>query len=381
MLLSIIHFPVASNVSLEILEKDSNLKHIRNWLNASEQPTFNQLNQLSKKIEVPLGYLLVNSVQENNSPLLEYRTISNNSIKEPSKALLDTINDMEDKQAYMREFLIRNDYDNLSFVGKFSQADDSSLIIENIRETLQINEKWFENCSQDAALNYLRNKFENAGIVVMKNGIVKTNVHRKLNIDEFRTFVLVDEYAPLIFINNKDSMGAKIFSLFHEVAHIFLGENSLFNDNNIERPRYRNKKLEVLCNNIASELCVSTCCFKELWVQNANKDKFDRVKDIAQNCKVSILSVAVKALKNRYIIEDEYYKIRNYILKLYKDRQEQTRKGGNGIYNAMARIDKPFFRALFNDTRTGNIQYTEAYRLSNTSRTSFDIIEKKILEG
>lgn len=83
---------------------------------------------------MPLGYLLVNSVQENNSPLLEYRTISNNSIKEPSKALLDTINDMEDKQAYMREFLIRNDYDNLSFVGKFSQADDSSLIIENIRK-------------------------------------------------------------------------------------------------------------------------------------------------------------------------------------------------------------------------------------------------------
>lgn len=214
----------------------------------------------------------------------------------------------------------------------------------------------------------------------MKNGIVKTNVHRKLNIDEFRAFVLVDEYAPLIFINNKDSMGAKIFSLFHEVAHIFLGENSLFNDNNIERPRYRNKKLEVLCNNIASELCVSTRYFKELWARNANKDKFDRIKDIAQNCKVSILSVAVKALKNRYIIEDEYYKIRNYILKLYKDRQEQTRKGGNGIYNAMARIDKRFFRALFNDTITGNIQYTEAYRLSNTSRTSFDIIEKKILE-
>lgn len=75
------YYIVDSNVSLEILEKDSNLKHIRNWLNASEQPTFNQLNQLSKKIEVPLGYLLVNSVQENNSPLLEYRTISNNSIK------------------------------------------------------------------------------------------------------------------------------------------------------------------------------------------------------------------------------------------------------------------------------------------------------------
>lgn len=315
------HYIDDSNINLETLEKDPNLKHIRNWLNASEQPTFNQLNQLSKKIEVPLGYLLIDSIQKNSSPLLKYRTVLNNPIKKPSRALLDTINDMEDKQAYMREFLIRNNYDKLSFVGKFSRIDTCNSIVKNIREILQINEKYFKSCSKNVVFNYLRNKFENIGILVMKNGIVKTNTHRKLNINEFRAFTLVDDYAPLVFINNRDRIEAKVFALFYEIAHIFLGENNIFNDNNIKKPKYRNK-LETLCNNIASELYTSIQCLK----------------------------------------------IKNYDLTLNKKYENNN--------NVLNKIGKRFFSALLNDTQTGNIQYTEAYSLSNTNRTLFDKIQK-----
>ncbi|NRR75711.1 hypothetical protein HRD57_10090 [Tetragenococcus halophilus] len=55
-----------SNINLEDLEKDANLKNINGWLDLSAQPTFNQLNQLSKKIKVPFGYLLLNDIQKKN---------------------------------------------------------------------------------------------------------------------------------------------------------------------------------------------------------------------------------------------------------------------------------------------------------------------------
>ncbi|GBD80971.1 hypothetical protein TEHD10_2034 [Tetragenococcus halophilus subsp. halophilus] len=370
-----------SNINLEDLEKDANLKNINGWLDLSAQPTFNQLNQLSKKIKVPFGYLLLNDIQKEEPSLIEYRTVLNNEVDKPSRDLLETIDDMEDKQDWMRDFLIRNSYEKLNFVNKFSKKDSVQTIAQGIRHTLQLEETWFVNRQYNNAFNYLRDKFENAGILVMQNGVVKANTHRNLNVDEFRAFVLVDDYAPLIFINSTDSNGGKIFSLFHEVAHIFLGESDLFNDNNVSHPIYRND-LEVLCNDIASELCIPAPYFKELWAKNTERDTFNKIHYIAQKCKISILAVAVKALKNRYIDEQEYYKIRNESLKYYK--KENTKKkenNGNGINTAVSRIDKRFFQFLSNDIKSGNTQYTDAYRLLNTNRKTFDKIERKILEG
>ncbi|MCF1585323.1 ImmA/IrrE family metallo-endopeptidase [Tetragenococcus koreensis] len=365
-----------SNVDLEDLEKDANLKNINGWLDSSAQPTFNQLNQLSKKIKVPFGYLLLNDVQKESSSLIEYRTILNNEVDKPSRDLLETIDDMEDKQNWMRDFLIRNSYEKLNFVGKFTKEASIQAIAKDIRKTLQINEKWFLDCQGNKSFNYLRSKFENAGILVMQNGIVKANTHRPLNVDEFRAFVLVNEYAPLIFINSTDSNGGKIFSLFHELAHIFLGESDLFNDNNVSNPIYRND-LEVLCNNIASELCIPAPYFKELWMENTEKNIFNKIQDIAQKCKISMLAVAVKALKNKYIDEEEYYKLRSESLKYYKKEKDRKKKvGGDGINNATSRIDKRFFEFLSNDIKSGNTQYTDAYRLLNTNRKTFDKIEK-----
>src|SRR5699024_11556870 len=65
---------------------------------------------------------------------------------------------------------------------------------------------------------------------VMQNGIALNNTHRPLDLNEFRAFTLVDEYAPLIFINTLDTNNGKTFSLLNEVAHVFLGINSLYND-------------------------------------------------------------------------------------------------------------------------------------------------------
>jgi len=98
----------------------------------------------------------------------------------------------------------------------------------------------------------------------MQNGIALGNTHRPLDLNEFRAFTLIDEYAPLIFINSKDSNNGKTFSLLHELVHIFYGRNSLYNDDLKFRNKYTNP-LEIICNRITGELIAPTDIFIEYW--------------------------------------------------------------------------------------------------------------------
>lgn len=277
-----------SNLTVEELEEYKDLKNLAKWLDSQTQPTFNQLNKLSKVLKVPFGYLLLNEIQEEKVSLAEYRTILNEEIPKPSSELIDTTHDMENMQSWLKDYLQRTEAAKLDFVGLYKKNTTIDVIesAKSIRAILGIEEDWFSFCNKANSYNYLRNKFEQIGITVMMNGIAKSNTKRTLNIDEFRAFVLVDDLAPLIFINTTDSDTGKIFSLFHEMAHIMFGDSGIFNENHEKNPVYRNE-LEIKCNNIASELCLPVNLFQKYWTENAEKNVFDKIEHIANKCKVA----------------------------------------------------------------------------------------------
>ena len=83
-------------------------------------------------------------------------------------------------------------------------------VADGMREALTLDPDWASgNTTWDAALRFLRNRIEEVGVLVFINGIVGNNTHRKLDPDEFRGLALIDEYAPLIFINNADYTSAQ----------------------------------------------------------------------------------------------------------------------------------------------------------------------------
>ena len=77
------------------------------------------------------------------------------------------------------------------------------------------------------------------------------------------TSTLVDAYAPLIFINTTGTANGRLFSLLHETVHVWLGENSLFN--NPEWSDERVSLLEQKCNAVAAELLVPAAEFPNVW--------------------------------------------------------------------------------------------------------------------
>ncbi|MBI4266631.1 MAG: ImmA/IrrE family metallo-endopeptidase [Acidobacteria bacterium] len=113
-----------------------------------------------------------------------------------------------------------------------------------------------------AALQTLRDALDAAGVIVVTNGIVGNNTHRKLDPQEFRGFVLVDEYAPLVFVNGADAKAAQMFTLAHECAHLWYGQSAACD---LREPQPANDRVEIACNVVAAEFLVAEVELRAQW--------------------------------------------------------------------------------------------------------------------
>lgn len=354
------------------------------WVNNELNPTYNQLVDLSKFLRIPFGFLLVKTPVDEELPLLEFRTIDTEAIQNPSRELIDTIYDMERKQEWLRDNLIEDGLDPLDFVGVFKNKKSISHIevVNKIRDVFALDKKWYEEAnSKKPTFNFLRDLFGQYGVVVMQNGVALNNTRRPLDLGEFRAFTLVDEYAPLIFLNSLDSNSGKTFSLLHEVAHIFFGVDSLYNDDFQKRDKYTSS-IETICNKVAGEIIAPTDLFINYWDSTYKNEQslYEKIEKIANDFKVSKLVVARKALDQSYIVPKQY----NDIAVLVRDEfrlsrmKKEHKKGGNPVNNALSRLDENFVRTLVTNTEFGKTQYNDAYRLAGVSRGVFEDLSDRL---
>lgn len=376
---------VVSHVQPAALPSDV-LSHIDLWINGDKKPTFNQIEKLSAITGIPLGYFFLQTPPEEDLSLIEYRTIDSIELKNPSRNLIDTLHEMDQVQEWMRNALISNGASPLAFIGSQKGEDSIDLFAKFIRELLCIEVEWYKTCSSaEESFNALRTSISNVGVITMMSGIVGSNTHRSLDINEFRAFSVVDEYAPLIFINSNDSDNGKLFSLLHEFSHICIGENSLFND----RYSFGNtiKAVETRCNAVAAEILVPQSVFVREWASGftAEKDVDKTVELLARTFKCGITVIARKAFDNGFIDYRKYQKIAKHAVQLYNDsRKAKKEKGNSGgdYYRTIAkRIDQRFFTMLVSSVYEGKTLYSDAFRLTNTNRSTFSNLVNSIGGG
>ena len=185
------------------------------------------------------------------------------------------------------------------------------------------------------ALRTLRDHIESAGVLVVFNGVVGNNTHRKLDVDEFQGFALVDEYAPLIFVNNSDYKTAQIFTLAHELSHIFVGESGL---SKLESLTPTDHATEGICNKIAAEFPVPTEELHEQW--KTAEQSGDPYQDIAKRFKVSTVVAARRVFDSEFITREaffEYY-YQNRAKNWGRTQQSDKGRGGNFWSNQLWRV-------------------------------------------
>lgn len=302
------------------------MDNIMRWLDGSKTPTFNQIEEFSRKANIPLGYFFLQEPPVEEIKLLDYRTVDSIELANPSRDLIDTIHEMENVQDWMKDYRHDADFDTLAIVGSLKGKTDVNVIANQIRADLEMPLDWYKNKrTMGEAFNYVRGLLEYSGVLVMLSGIVGKNTHRALSIDEFRAFTMVDEWAPLIFINSADSEGAKLFSLFHEVAHIWIGENDLYND---RRNSNSVRDIEILCNAVASELMVPQEAFLEAWKDNTMVDLNQKINEIAKRFMCGAVVIARKALDNKKINQKKYDEIVEEAIEAYRIMKENKESGG-----------------------------------------------------
>lgn len=361
-----------SRAGFEFHEFAEKVPEVIKWLEGEKKPTVKQLEDFSKKVHLPFGYLFLKEPPKENLPIPFFRTNNAQSDK-VSLNVYDSILLMQQRQEWLRNYLKDNDYEPLQFVGKFKNNLNVNNIVADIRRVLKLAEIWAsEHRTWEDALNYLTQQIEDNGIITVFNGVFENNNYRKISVDECRGFILVDDFAPFMFINNSDSKAAQMFTIVHELAHIWTGQSAGFDFRKLEPA---NDPIELICDKVAAEFLVPENAFNYVWSR-----KHD-MRFISRYFKVSELVVARRALDTEKITKAQFFTFyEEYINREFVKKENQS-SGGDFYATTRKRLSITFASHINNAVKTGYLTYRDAYKLTSLKGDTFQTFFTKHLSS
>ena len=332
-----------------------------------------QADKLAAKTYTPLGYLYLTDPPDEPLPIRDFRTRGDDPPKRPSVNLLDTVYQMQRRQAWMRDDLIEGEADSIPFVGAYSLNDSHAEIAAAMRAALGLKAGWAEETSNwRDALRFLRNRLDEVGVLVVFNGVVGNNTYRKLAPTEFLGFALVDEYAPLVFVNSADFIASQMFTLAHEVAHLFVGETGL---SVLDKLLPVGNETERFCNRVAAEFLVPKQELQGFF--SSAKRLANPYQAIARKFKVSAIVAARRLLDLELIDRDTFFA--SYDNFKGQGRKAPSKKGGGNFWNTQRwRIGPRFAAGVARAAKEGRLPYREAYSLTDLKGDTFERMPEKM---
>lgn len=322
------------------------------WESGEKKPSFSKAQELAQRTRIPFGFLYLNQPPETQQLLPDLRTVGDHNIGSFSLELQDTIRMAQERQDWYRDYCREQGMAPLDWPGSCRINQFNEALVKT-RELLGDGKRPRQFSDY---YRRLRERMEELGVLVMRNAVVGSNTHRPPNKDEFRGFAIADDYAPLIFINTKDSPQAQVFTLLHEFAHLLLGESGVSdlgtnNEHQVER----------FCNRIAAEYLVPGKQFAQQWQPNT-ENWLNELPRLAKHFHVSQWVIARRALEHGYISEAQYWNHYSAILK--KQRQDKS-SGGGPTYGTMVKLryGNRFASAVASEALSGRMLLRDAQYL------------------
>ncbi|MGI8423963.1 MAG: helix-turn-helix domain-containing protein [Chloroflexota bacterium] len=334
------------------------------WERGESQPTLKQLESFAKATHTPIGYLFLPVPPVERVPIPDFRTVAGRRAERPSPDLLDTLYLCQQRQDWYRNFARSTGEAPPKFVGSVRVSDDVVQTAALIRNALgfDLEERRRTPTWTDALRRFIE-QADALGVLVMVSGVVGSNNKRKLDSQEFRGFALSDEVAPLVFINGTDTKAAQMFTLAHELAHIWLGQSALSDAQVRSLPEH---SVERWCNHVAAEILVPLDALRTEYSRRAElRSELDR---LARRFKVSTL-VILRRIHDAGGLQGEAYR-RAYDRELARLQAMPKGSGGNFYLTLGARAGKRFARAVVGSSLEGQSSFTEAFRLLGFKKMS-----------
>ena len=336
------------------------------WESGEFRPTFRQLEEFACSVRVPFGYLFLREPPDERLPIADFRTVPGKGRNRASPDLIDTLYAVLRRREWLRQHLVEHGAEPLTFAASASLADDPDAAGREMRRALGLDAGWAADVrSWQDAVNELRRMIEKLGVLAVINGIVGNNTHRKLSVAEFRGFALADRHAPLIFVNGADAKSAQMFSLAHELAHIWLGEEGL---SGFETLLPGGTDVEDWCNRAAAEFLVPAHELRARWMR-IRRDPHP-FEPLARGFKVSPVVAARRAMDLELVDRTTFFEF--YEQYTSQERRSGTTATGGNFYNTQnARVGKRFATLVIRAAMAGEIGFKEAYELTGLKGGTF----------
>lgn len=334
------------------------------WLEGSLQPTLKQLQDFAKSTHVPFGYLMMSEPPALEKPLPDFRRRDGRSSRY-SQELTDEIYAQQRKQVWFRDYALDQGLDIVDWVGSASLSDAPEAVAMRLREQWSFS-------TAGKAQSYVESRkevfsfLENQGVLVSVAGYFGST-RRPFDTQEFSGFSLSDEYAPLIFVNGKESHAAQVFTMFHEVGHLVLGESGVSDD--AEESGNSNRS-ERWCDEFASAFLMPAGEVSRLAPHSLSEDA---VLPVAKRFRVSALAL-LNRLRDLKLISFErwsvaYPEFEARALEVLRQKTEKKSSGGEFYKSHPFVVGPRFARAVYREARSGRMSYPDAQRLLGVRQT------------
>lgn len=352
-----------SGQSIQSLYKK--IPKLKLWETGEAKPTLKQLEKFAKTVHTPIGYLFLDKPPVEKVPIPDFRKMPNVSQKNPSPDLLDTLYICQRRQDWYKDYMRSMKEEPLSFIGSVRPlASNIVKTAENIRKVLNFSiEERKKLTTWTSALSQFIEQANSVGILVMVSGIVGSNNRRKLDPKEFRGFALSDSLAPLIFINGADTKAAQMFTIAHELAHLWINQTAISNAQALAIPKHH---IESWCNKVAAELLVPLNLIRQQYDNKKMKLNFsNEVQRLAKHFKVSSLVILRRIYDMKKLTAREFSTRYEEELKKINEIQKKNKKSGGGDFfiTLRVRVSPRFARALVSHTLEGYTSFRESFQL------------------
>lgn len=339
-------------------------ERLTQWESGEDLPTLAQAQKIANTLHIPLGYLYLEQPPRELAEAPDLRTVRNQSRDEFSPDFIETYQSVQLRQQWFREFRLQEGYPELPFVGLFNEHTALEAVVSAMSELLEVDRLRKEASNNAQLASLLVQQAESLGILVFRSGVVGRNTHRGLSVEEFRGFAIYDTYAPAIFINTKDAKSAQVFSILHELAHIWIGEGGVSNYDLADKPSEKIPSVETRCDRIAAEVLVPQNLLTRSWRESL--DPIENTQKLSSQFKVSRLVIAIRARDCKLVTNDEFRQL--YAIEMKREQSQRNKEklsSGGPNPNLMLSMQngRLFSQALLSQLYEGKVLFREAGRL------------------
>jgi Zn-dependent peptidase ImmA (M78 family)/transcriptional regulator with XRE-family HTH domain len=357
------------------------IEKLKEWENGDSLPTIRQAQTLAKVYKRPFALLFLPEIPRDFQPLQDFRKSGSKPFNTSS---IFIIRETQQKQSWIRDLYEENKEKKLSFVGKFNINNNPEVVAKDILKTLDINPA---NYQSDNPIKVWIEKAESKGIFISRTSFIHSRL--KLDSEELQGFAISDEFAPFVFINSDDWNAPQLFTLVHELAHIWIAESGISNEieqNVKDKDKYH--PVELFCNEVAANALIP----KEI-INNLDNITFKNSKEIfksAKNLGISSFAFLVRAYNLNLINyatyqsfkKDAEYEFGEFLKreaeKKAKQKEKENKGGPNYFLLQLNRNSRLFTQTVLDTFRGGGIEPSLASNLLNVQINKFQKLEAQL---